>query len=281
MPETNCLVRITGSLIPVNHSKQFMRDLWETISTGRVWRGDIKNRAKDNTFYWVNTTIVPFVNDHGQPFQYLAIRNKVTELKKVEEELKIMMEQVMHIQEEERKRFSRELHDGIGQSLFSLLIQLDQMIAAERYPGLEQLRQTVSFIMQDVRGLAWELQPSVLDDLGVVPAIRTYINFSQHYGIEVHLECNLRKRLNVQKEATIYRVIQEALTNIGKYAGVSEANVIVRENDAQVEVLIEDKGKGFIRDGDMKGTGLFSMEERARGVSGQLNIRTIPDHVSY
>ncbi|RBW68808.1 PAS domain-containing sensor histidine kinase [Bacillus taeanensis] len=260
------------------HNKTFMRNLWRTISSGQVWQGEIKNKAKDGTYYWVNTTIVPFLDDNGHPYQYLAIRNEVTKLKHVEEELKVMMNRVMSIQEEERKRFSRELHDGIGQSLFSLLIQLDQMISDQKSSEkLEKLRNDVSFIMEDVRSLAWELRPSVLDDLGVVPAIRKYIdNFSKHYGISVQFTCDWKKRLHIQKETAIYRVIQEALTNIGKYADVAEANVTLKETDTHVVVDIIDKGKGFIREHDGNGVGLFSIEERVRGIGGQVQIETAP-----
>lgn len=260
------------------HDKQFMRKLWRTISTGQVWHGEIKNKAKDGSYYWVNTTIVPFLEVDGKPYQYLAIRNEVTQLKKAEEDLKGMMNRVINIQEEERKRFSRELHDGIGQSLFSLLIQLDQQINnhnedKNNESALMQIRDNVSHIMEDVRNLAWELRPSVLDDLGVVPAIRKYIDmFAEHYGIIVEFECELKHRLSVQKETTIYRVIQEALTNIGKYAGVSSANVSVIEKDGHVHVKIEDKGKGFVREPKSQGVGLFSMEERARGVGGELTV---------
>ncbi|MCH1624336.1 PAS domain-containing sensor histidine kinase [Ferdinandcohnia quinoae] len=258
-----------------HHSKEFMRKLWKTIGTGQVWHGEIKNKAKDGSYYWVNTTIVPFLDDNGKPYQYLAIRDEVTKLKEVQEELKIMMNRVIGIQEEERKRISRELHDGIGQSMFALLIQLDQLINEKQDEKLEELRQNVSFMMEDIRVLAWELRPSVLDDLGVVPAIRKYVeNYSQHYGIHVDLECTLRTRLDIQKETTIYRVIQEALTNIGKYANVSEAVVTIHELDAMVEVVVKDEGQGFIRESKGNGVGLFSMEERARNVGGTFEIQS-------
>lgn len=259
------------------HDKTFIGELWSTIMAGNVWRGDLRNRAKDGTYYWVNTTIVPFVDKSGKPYQYLAIRNEVTELKRVEEELKRMMTQVIHIQEEERKRISRELHDGIGQSMFSLLIQLDRIIAQQDNPELNKLRRTVSSVMEEVRSLAWELRPSVLDDLGVVPALRTYIeNYTQHYAIQVRFETTLRRRLGIQAETTIYRVIQEALTNISRYADVSEADVQLLEHDTYVEARITDQGSGFVRETGKKGVGLFSMEERARGIGGKLDIVSEP-----
>lgn len=259
------------------HSKDFMRNLWKTIGSGHVWHGEIRNKAKDGSHYWVNTTIVPFLDDEGKPYQYLAIRNEVTKLKEVQEELQVMMNRVIGIQEEERKRFSRELHDGIGQSMFSLLIQLDQLINEKPNEKLTELRQNVSFIMEDIRVLAWELRPSVLDDLGVVPAIRKYVEiFSQHYGIHVDLECTLRTRLDIGKETTIYRIIQEALTNVGKYANVATANVSIQEMDTTVEVNIKDQGQGFILESKGNGVGLFSMEERAKNVGGIFEIQSEP-----
>lgn len=257
------------------HEHAFMKELWDTIQSGSVWRGDIKNKAKDGTFYWVNTTIVPFLHESGEPFQFLAVRNEVTMLKKTEEELQQMMVKVMQIQEEERKRLSRELHDGVGQSMFSLLIQLDRLISKDQAFGseLSKLRQDVAFVMEDIRGLARELRPSALDDLGVLPAIRTYIdNYSEHYGIDVNLSGQLTKRLDIQIETAIYRVIQEALTNIGRYANVSEAKVTVEEQPAYIRITVTDEGIGFARGKNLKGVGLFSMEERARAVGGKLEV---------
>ncbi|UUZ85026.1 PAS domain S-box protein [Paenibacillus sp. P26] len=259
------------------HDKAFMRNLWETISGGRIWRGEIKNRAKDGTSYWVNTTIVPLIGEDGKPDQYLAVRNEVTQLKQAEEELQQLMTKMMHIQEEERRRFSRELHDGIGQSLFSLIIQLDRSLIDSPNDDLQRIRENVTGIIEDVRGLAWELRPSVLDDLGVVPAIRSYVeSYSSHYGIHVRFDTDLRRRLDARGETTIYRIIQEALTNIAKYAQVTEAAVTLCETPSGVEARIEDSGRGFVRSKLSQGVGLFSMEERARAVGGTLEVASSP-----
>jgi len=261
------------------HDKAFMRDLWRTISRGEVWRGDIRNRAKDGTYYWVNTTIVPFLDENGRPYQYLSIRNEVTKLKQVEQELKTMMTRVIEVQEEERKRISRELHDGVGQSLFSLLIRIDRLL--DDHPEMAELRglrRDVANVMEDIRSMARELRPSVLDDLGVGPAVRTYVeNYSAHYGIDVRLVIELRGRPAIAAETTIYRVVQEALTNIAKYADVDECEVTIKETDDTVETIVRDEGAGFDPSVSRTGVGLFSMEERARAVGGSLVIRSAPD----
>lgn len=276
-----------------HHDKEFMQSLWDTINKGFIWHGEIKNKTKDGKYYWVDTTIVPLFNESREPVQFLAIRHEVTRLKEAEEDLKQMMVKVMNIQEEERKRFSRELHDGIGQSLFSLLIRMDRILISEQEKAedsseredtqnstladLTQIRNEVSNLIEDVRGLAWELRPSILDDLGVVPAIRTYIeNFTEHYGILVDFKSELTKRLGHQQETVIYRVIQEALLNIGKYADVDQAEVLIKQTDSFVEVCIIDKGIGIVRSEEKHGVGLFSMEERAHGIGARFHVDTAP-----
>jgi PAS domain S-box-containing protein len=255
------------------HSEEFFKDMWRTIGTGEVWKGEIRNRAKDGSYYWVDTTIVPFLNDKGKPYQYLAIRHEITERKRVEQELQKMMTSIIDVQEEERKRLSRNLHDGIGQNLYSHLITINRLLSELEHPLLHQMQKEATQLIEEIRDISWELRPSVLDDLGLVPAIRSFLSrFSENYGIDVYFECVLNRRLEISIELTIYRIIQEALTNIRKYADVSNATVTVRELDQTVRVMIEDKGIGFEMMTQTRGVGLFSMDERARAVGGELTI---------
>uniref|UniRef100_UPI00358F2D6D PAS domain-containing sensor histidine kinase n=1 Tax=Neobacillus niacini TaxID=86668 RepID=UPI00358F2D6D len=259
------------------HSNRFFKEMWKTIGSGKVWKGEICNRAKDGTFYWVDTTIVPFMTDKGKPYQYLAIRYEITERKRVEQELQKMMTTIIDVQEEERKRLSRNLHDGIGQNLYCHLITINRLLSEIDHPLLNQMQKEATQLIEEIRDISWELRPSVLDDLGLVPAIRSFLSrFSENYHIDVFFECVLNRRLDISIEITIYRIIQEALTNIRKYAEVSDASVTIRESDEIVRVMIEDKGKGFELDSQTRGVGLFSMDERARAVGGELTINSLP-----
>ncbi|WHY01641.1 PAS domain-containing protein [Neobacillus sp. DY30] len=259
------------------HPDNFFKEMWRTIGSGKVWKGEICNRAKDGTFYWVDTTIVPFMNEKGKPYQYLAIRYEITERKRVEQELQKMMTTIIDVQEEERKRLSRNLHDGIGQNLYSHLITINRLLSEMDHPLLLQMQKEATQLIEEIRDISWELRPSVLDDLGLVPAIRSFLSrFSENYHIDVFFECVLNRRLDISIELTIYRIIQEALTNIRKYAEVSEAAVTIREMDQMIRVMIEDKGLGFDVDSQSRGVGLFSMDERARAVGGELTINSSP-----
>lgn len=258
------------------HSKEFFKNLWKTIGQGKVWKGEIQNKSKDGKLYWVDTTIIPFLDQNGKPYQHVAIRNEITERKRIEKELQKMTTRIIDVQEEERKRLSRNLHDGVGQNLYSHLITINRISSEIDHPLLEQLQSEAASLIEEIRDISWELRPSVLDDLGLVPAIRSFINrFSEHYHIDVHFESNLKKRQDHNVETTIYRIIQESLTNSRKHAEVDKVNVSIKQLD-RIFVMIEDEGKGFLMKNHASGVGIYSMEERARSIGGELTVKSSP-----
>ena len=188
---------------------------------------------------------------------------------------------VVAAQEHERKRLARELHDETGQALTSILLglkPLEQAVSGEEaLAAIGSVRELVVSTLQDVRRLAVELRPSALDDFGLVPAVERLVEtFREQSGIRVDLETNLGdERLPAEAETTIYRIVQEALTNIVKHAEATHASVLLTRRDGLVAALVEDDGRGFDTAAvDDEGLGLVGMRERLGLVGGQLRIES-------
>jgi signal transduction histidine kinase len=191
---------------------------------------------------------------------------------------------VVAAQEAERSRLARELHDETGQALTSILLglkPLEQAIStdAER-AALASLRDLVVSTLQDVRRLAVELRPTALDDFGLVPALeRLAESFGEQSGTPVDLEARLgEERLPREVETTLYRIVQEALTNIVKHADASHVSITLTRKDGSVVAVVEDDGRGFDPAAvGSDGLGLVGMQERAALLDGHIRIEAAPD----
>jgi signal transduction histidine kinase len=188
---------------------------------------------------------------------------------------------VVAAQELERRRLARELHDETGQALTSILLGLrtveDAKSPEEVHAAAATLRELVVDTLQDVRTLAVELRPKVLDDFGLVPALeRLVATFSEKTEIAVDLEAALpEERLPAEIETALYRIVQEALTNVVKHAGASRVSVLLTRGDASVTAVVEDDGRGFeAGESSGEGLGLVGMRERVGLLAGRLAIES-------
>jgi signal transduction histidine kinase len=183
-------------------------------------------------------------------------------------------------QELERRRLARELHDETGQALTSVLLGLKAVEGAEDMPAaLRDLRELVVGTLQDVRRLAVELRPKALDDFGLVPAVERLVEtFRSSTGIPVELESRLgENRLPSEVETTLYRVIQEALTNIARHAGARRVSVLLVRRDSSAMAVVEDDGHGFGPEDEQRGgIGLAGMRERLALLDGRLLVESDP-----
>jgi signal transduction histidine kinase len=186
-------------------------------------------------------------------------------------------------QELERQRLARELHDETGQALTSILLGLKSLEARSdddvRRSVLE-LRELVVSTLHDVRRLAVELRPKALDDFGLVPALeRLAETFAEQTSVDVHLEAALGdSRLPGEAETALYRIVQEALTNVVKHANARTVSVVLTRKGEGVVVVIEDDGRGFDPSADhAEGLGLLGMRERSALVGGRLSVESAPD----
>jgi len=185
---------------------------------------------------------------------------------------------VVEAQELERARLARELHDETGQALTSILLGLksleDRLDSDEGRAAATELRELVVTTLQDVRRLAVELRPSALDDFGLVAAIeRLTETFAAGSGIAVDLDARLGdERLPGEIETALYRLVQEALTNVLKHAGAARVRVTLTRDDGGVTAVVEDDGAGFDAATRNGGLGLTGMRERLGIVGGRLTI---------
>jgi signal transduction histidine kinase len=191
---------------------------------------------------------------------------------------------VVDAQELERKRLARELHDETGQALTSVLLGLkeveDSHDETELRAATGRLRKLLVETLQDVRRLAVELRPKALDDFGLVAALeRLAETFSEKTGIPVEVEAMLGDtRLPQEVETALYRIVQEALTNVVKHARASRVSVFLRRKDDSVAAVIEDDGIGFsAEDTRNGGWGIVGMRERIGLLDGRLDVESSPD----
>jgi len=191
------------------------------------------------------------------------------------------LRRVVEGQELERRRLARELHDETGQALTSVLLGLKQVeeakSPAEERAAVAAVREQVVDTLQSVRRLAVELRPKALDDFGLVPALeRLGEAWGEQTGIVVDVQANLDSaRLPGEVETALYRIVQEALTNVAKHAGASRVSVVVARREGAVTAIIEDDGQGFgAAGGRAEGLGLVGMKERVGLLDGRLAIES-------
>ena len=195
-------------------------------------------------------------------------------------ELERLSNKLLVAQEDERRRIARELHDEIGQALGAIKLEL---AVAERKLGadggeLAEARAIADGALESVRELSRLLHPSILDDLGLPDTTASYLqHFSRRTGIRTELHVDqLTGRLNSDLEVCAYRVIQEALTNVGRHAAASNCTVRLERHPGSLRVAVEDDGTGFtpgtLRSAQHFGLGLISLRERVAGLGGTLEV---------
>lgn len=208
-------------------------------------------------------------------------------LDRLAEERHATAARVLRAQEGERQRVARELHDQTGQTLTHEIIRLDLLLEKTRdeegRKQIEAVKRTLEEALEEVHRMAQDLRPSVLDDLGLVPALRTLARQGAGPPVTLRVE-GLHDRLPAPIETALYRIAQEALTNANKYARASRIEIDLRAQDGNgVRLSVRDDGVGFdpksvpddIRPG-RAGLGLFGMRERATLLHGTLEIRSRP-----
>jgi len=262
----------------------------------RLLQGEVIDRAYDQQFkkndgslaHVKLTTSLIVSGRRPQGFQHIA--RDVTEEKRLEENLRFYLQEAARAQEEERKRIARDLHDETAQELVALSRELDKL--AIRYGrrgknSTEQIRELqngVGKVLDGVRRFSQDLRPSVLDDLGLIPALQWLATDTEkRFGIEVRMDIiGDEYRMSPEAELLLFRIAQEALRNVWRHSSASQACLTMEFNEGTVKLCVRDNGKGFEipeRAGDLAKQGklgLAGMQERARLLGGTLELESRP-----
>ncbi len=217
-----------------------------------------------------------------------ALRSEAVEREQAERARNDLLRRLVEVQEEERGRIARELHDQMGQQLTALKLGLDALAdGATDDPAqrdrLQRLLELTRQIGHDMHRIAWELGPSALEGYDLTTALASYAEeWSGHSRVPVqfHAPAGWGERLSPRLETTVYRIVQEALTNVSKHARAGRVSLIVDRRDDHLLAIVEDDGIGFEGDGPPgpagpgRGLGLIGMRQRAEAVGGSIQFES-------
>jgi PAS domain S-box-containing protein len=266
------------------HSKDFFKNLWKTIGTGDVWKGEIRNKAKDGTYYWVDTTIVPFLNEKGMPYQYLAIRNDITERKKTEE--------VLHRQD--KLAAVGQLAAGVAHEIrnpltsmkgYAEFLQLDEK-DPERLEFLSIILDEidrVNMIVEDFMVLA-KPKAVELEEKNVVPVIQDVVSLlefeARKKNVRLTFDCN-QEIIQIEcDENRLKQVFLNFIKNgIEAMPNGGELHVKTIIHDNNVQISIQDTGVGISKEKLKKlGEPFFTTKKNGNGLGLMVSFKIIESH---
>ncbi len=232
-----------------------------------------------------------FITLDGQPVGFQHIARDITAEKRMQDNLHFYLQQITQAQEEERKRIACELHDDTAQALFAISRHIDNFmrndaaLSAQQIAFLQEIRHQIGTALQGVRRFSQDLRPSIIDDLGLLPAVQWLVKqMDEQYKIKTELAVlGSERRFSPEVELILFRIIQEALRNVYRHAQAAQAEVIIDFRESKFRVTISDNGKGFqlpetVSDLSRSGKlGLVGMQERASLVNGNVTVKSEPD----
>jgi signal transduction histidine kinase len=286
------------------YKQEDLQKIVTIVSAGSTWTGEVRTTNEWGDFVWWKMDLIPGLDENGQVDEILILGIDVTEKKEAESksreinkekiEKKVKEQQyrsvlILEGQEEERKRISRDLHDGIGQLLTAMKFNLEGVHKVQSAYEKEKLKTSKDLLLRvirEVRRVSFNLAPSALSDYGIVSVLMKFCReMTKISDVEVRFEnqTGFISRLEAKVENNLYRIVQEAVNNAIKYSQASEIKVIMKHTSKYLHLEISDNGKGFDLEKLEKndhfsnsGHGIFNIRERANFINATSEILTQP-----
>jgi PAS domain S-box-containing protein len=273
--EKKCCRLVVSDLTPLREAQEVKRRLEDVALTNQELQQEIVRRQ----------AVEEALKESEQQQKQLLEQSH-----QMQQQLRNLSRQILRAQEDERRTISRELHDVIAQTLTGIHIHLASLTgngATVNTNGLvrhvEATQRLVEHAVGIVQQFTRDLRPAVLDDLGLIPALQTFMKqFTTRTGIRTHLTASATvEQLDANRRTTLFRVAQEALTNVARHARASRVEVDIRRRSGQVRIKICDNGESFdvqraMQPQETKHLGLLGMRERLEMVGGQFAVESIP-----
>jgi PAS domain S-box-containing protein len=251
---------------------------------------ELQLRRKDGELFWALVQTAPLHDSDGQQTGMLMTVVDIAKQKEAEQKLRMLSSRLIDAQEIERKHISAELHDSIGAKLAGIKYSLEKTIFDIKFgqvaldKPLMEILSIVQDTIEETQRITKNLRPSILDDIGLIPAIRSYCReFQDIYSdIAIQLDCSIEEKQTPESiKILVYRVMQEALNNIAKHSSADKVDLTLKQDSACIILVIQDNGKGFDMDSlssdeESQGLGLRSMSEKTQIFGGSLHIETKP-----
>jgi PAS domain S-box-containing protein len=251
------------------------------------WEGELQQKRRDGSRITVESRWTMLRDAQGEPMGWLQINTDITARRKAEQAARSLSKRILSLEADERRRIARELHDSVGQYLTCLKINLDLLAEAtnenKKAALVSESLKMADQCLKETRTISHLLHPPLLDEAGLECAIRWYLDgFGQRSGIKVNLDMpSDLGRFRREVETALFRVVQEALTNVHRHSGASVVNIRMDVDDQQVWLEVKDNGKGIPEErlraldaGSGAGVGVAGMRERVRELGGILTIQS-------
>jgi PAS domain S-box-containing protein len=253
--------------------------------------GQFRIRRRDGETRWIEHASQPVASPQGAFLGYRGSNRDITERKQAEQNLKnsrdqlrLLSQRLETVREEERTEIAREIHDELGQNL--TVLQIDLSILKKKLPEndkethekVSSMSEQLTILSKSIQQISMDLRPGILDDLGLLPAIKWQADeFRKKTGIKCELTLNIKEEdidLDQHQSTTIYRICQEALTNITRHAEATLVKVVIDEQDGHLILKVEDNGKGISEEqiSSSNSLGIIGIKERCISCGGEMNI---------